>query len=100
MRSRAIRYAWGMARSDRPFLHVLLALLWFASAGCSTLGLSESDDDVSWTDDDDDYSMDRDPCGTLPHPDCVDDTTPFWVKVFPSLGPSDVREYELFVVNG
>jgi len=47
-----------------------------------------------------DYTLDQDPCGYEPYPGCEDDTTPFWVMVFPAQGPSGNRQYSLFVVNG
>lgn len=46
------------------------------------------------------YILDQDPCGDLPLPDCLDDTTAIWIKVFPAQGPSGNREYELYLVNG
>jgi len=68
LRPRVIRYALGMARRVPSGFHALFALLWFATAGCDTIGLSESDDDISW--DDDDGSDDDDDGG----PDDDDDT--------------------------
>ncbi len=47
-----------------------------------------------------DYTLDQNPCGDLPLPDCLDDTTAVWIKVFPAQGPSGNREYELYLVNG
>ncbi len=50
--------------------------------------------------DDYDYSMDQNPCGDEPLPECLDDTAAFWVKIYPANGPSGNRQYELYIVNG
>jgi len=45
-------------------------------------------------------TLDQDPCGTPPYNDCVDDTTPFYIRVYPLTDDSRCRTYKIAIRNG
>jgi len=45
-------------------------------------------------------TLDQSPCGTPPYNDCVDDTTQFYIRVYPLTDDSQCRTYKLAIRNG
>ena len=45
-------------------------------------------------------TLDQTPCGTAPYNDCVDDTTPFYIRVYPLTDDSRCRRYKIAIRNG
>ena len=44
--------------------------------------------------------LDQTPCGSVPYNDCVDDTTRFYIRVYPLSAQSYCRSYKIAIRNG
>ena len=45
-------------------------------------------------------TLDQTPCGVAPYNDCIDDTTPFYIRVYPLTDDSRCRRYKIAIRNG